>query len=86
MEADHVLISSLSGYLLVTLALLTAHLGGAHSTWSGGQPFFAKIAAFWIGLPLIWLGLLLRVRYVRPPDPDKLCTDSSTSKMQFRSS
>jgi hypothetical protein len=69
-QAD-MLMCSLSGYLLVTLALLTAHLGGAHSTWSGGQPFFAKVAAFWVGLPLIWLGLLLRVRYVyRMPSSD----------------
>lgn len=54
----------LSGYVLVTLALFTAHLGGAHSTWALGRSGFgyARLLAFWLGLPLIWIGLVTRMR------------------------
>ncbi|CAD6567819.1 MAG: hypothetical protein TREMPRED_004020 [Tremellales sp. Tagirdzhanova-0007] len=54
----------LSGYLLVLLALVTAHLAGAHSTWALGRPGMkdVRVAAFWVGLPLIGLGLVTRSR------------------------
>jgi len=53
-----------SGYVLVTLALVTAHLGGAHSTWALGRQGYgwARVLAFWVGLPLIWVGLEARAR------------------------
>ena len=56
----------ISGYTLVTLALITAHLAGAHSTWALGRPGMqaVRVAAFWVGLPLIWIGLEMRVRSV----------------------
>ncbi|ORY35367.1 hypothetical protein BCR39DRAFT_3781 [Naematelia encephala] len=54
----------LSGYLLVTLSLLTAHLGGAHSSWALGRDGFTwlRVLAFWVALPLVWIGLELRTR------------------------
>ncbi|KAK4685064.1 hypothetical protein P7C73_g5097, partial [Tremellales sp. Uapishka_1] len=53
----------LSGYLLITLALLTAHLGGAHSSWAlGNSAQSVRVVAFWIGLPLVWIGLEARSR------------------------
>ena len=56
----------LSGYALVTLMLLTAHLGGAHSTWALGQMGMqtVRVTAFWIGLPLAWTGMEVRSRCV----------------------
>jgi cytochrome b-561 domain-containing protein 2 len=41
------------GYALVASLLFTAHLGGAHSTWSLSPAVSsgARIAAFWVGLP-----------------------------------
>jgi hypothetical protein len=57
-------VTRLSGHLLVTLALATAHLAGGHSTWALGRPGMqgVRVAAFWVGLPLIWLGLEARSR------------------------
>jgi len=55
----------ISGYLLVTLFLFTAHLGGAQSSWAlgRGSGFTAvRVLAFWVGLPLIWVGLEMRTR------------------------
>ena len=46
----------------MTFAFVTAHLGGGHSTWGLMQPRAPRIAAFWVGLPLLWLGLVLRIR------------------------
>lgn len=40
------------GYVLVASLLLTAHLGGAHSTWAlSSTSLVARIAGFWFGLP-----------------------------------
>lgn len=55
----------LSGYLLVILALGTAFLGGAQSMWARrieGIYRIAVVLAYWIGLPAIGLGMLLRIR------------------------
>jgi hypothetical protein len=58
----------LSGYVLVTLLLLTAHLGGAHSTWALGlkreNMKSTRVAAFWVGAPVLLLATLVRMRYV----------------------
>ena len=56
--------SRLSGYVLVTLALATAHLA-AHSTWALSRGMRGVlIAGFYVGLPLIWVGLEARSRWV----------------------
>ena len=55
----------LSGYMLVISVLGTAFLGGAQSMWAKRIEGIYKIAivlAFWIGLPAIGLGVLLRIR------------------------
>ncbi|KAI9637237.1 uncharacterized protein MKK02DRAFT_24354 [Dioszegia hungarica] len=56
----------LSGYLLVAMLVGTAHLGGAHSTWAltrpGGEMKWVRVGAFWVGLPLLALGLYMRIR------------------------
>jgi hypothetical protein len=55
----------LSGYMLVILVLGTAFLGGAQSMWARrieGIYRIAVILAYWIGLPAIGLGALLRIR------------------------
>ncbi|WRT68236.1 uncharacterized protein IL334_005212 [Kwoniella shivajii] len=53
----------LSGYLLVTLMLITIHLAGIHSDWANGRGHKnLRILAYYIGLPLIWIGILLRSR------------------------
>jgi hypothetical protein len=55
----------LSGYMLVILVLGTAFLGGAQSMWAKrieGIYRIAVILAYWIGLPAIGLGVLLRIR------------------------
>ncbi|KAL7413933.1 hypothetical protein BDY24DRAFT_369915 [Mrakia frigida] len=52
-----------SGYVVLPLMLFTAHLGGAHSTWALGSAGFGwRVAAYWVGLPMIVAGLALRVR------------------------
>jgi cytochrome b-561 domain-containing protein 2 len=59
------LMGRLSGYILLLLVLSTAHLGGAHSTWAlskGGVMKVTRILAFWVGLPAIALGLVIRTR------------------------
>ncbi|KAK8854949.1 hypothetical protein IAR55_003688 [Kwoniella newhampshirensis] len=53
----------LSGYLLVTLSLITVNLAGIYSTWAQGRGLHAlRIVAFWVGLPMIWVGLTIRAR------------------------
>ncbi|WVR07376.1 hypothetical protein IAU60_004417 [Kwoniella sp. DSM 27419] len=53
----------LSGYILVTLMLITIHLAGVHSDWANGRGHnAARVAAYYVGLPLIWLGLVVRSR------------------------
>ncbi|WWC90874.1 uncharacterized protein L201_005811 [Kwoniella dendrophila CBS 6074] len=53
----------LSGYLLVTLMLITIHLAGIHSDWANGRGHKnLRILAYYIGLPLIWIGIELRSR------------------------
>jgi hypothetical protein len=55
----------LSGYIMVILVLGTAFLGGALSMWARRIEGIYKIAvvlAYWIGLPAIGLGVLLRIR------------------------
>nr|XP_019044517.1 hypothetical protein I302_06429 [Kwoniella bestiolae CBS 10118]OCF23447.1 hypothetical protein I302_06429 [Kwoniella bestiolae CBS 10118] len=53
----------LSGYLLVTLMLVTIHLAGIHSDWANGRGHTnLRILAYYVGLPLIWLGFELRSR------------------------
>ena len=55
----------LSGYMLVISVLGTAFLGGAQSMWARrieGIYRIAVVLAFWIGLPAIGLGVLLRIR------------------------
>jgi len=49
---------------MVTLALATAHLGGAQSSWGLGKEGYAwlRVMAFWIGLPLMWIGIEARSR------------------------
>jgi hypothetical protein len=57
----------LSGYILVFLVLGTAYLGGAQSMWARrieGVYRVAGFIAYWIGLPAIGLGVLLRIRSV----------------------
>lgn len=41
------------GYVLIGSLLFTAHLGGAHSTWSLSPAVSsgARITAFWVALP-----------------------------------
>jgi hypothetical protein len=59
------LMGRLSGYILLLLVLSTAHLGGAHSTWAlskGDVMKVTRILAFWVGLPAIALGLVIRTR------------------------
>jgi hypothetical protein len=51
--------------MMVILVLGTAFLGGAQSMWAKrieGMFRIAVILAFWIGLPAIGLGVLLRIR------------------------
>ncbi|WVQ68178.1 uncharacterized protein L199_006384 [Kwoniella botswanensis] len=53
----------LSGYLLITLMLFTIHLAGIHSDWANGRGYTnLRILAYYVGLPLIWLGIELRSR------------------------
>ncbi|WWC63132.1 uncharacterized protein I303_105732 [Kwoniella dejecticola CBS 10117] len=53
----------LSGYLLITLMLSTIYLAGIHSDWANGRKHTnLRIAAYYVGLPLIWIGLELRSR------------------------
>ncbi|WWD18899.1 hypothetical protein CI109_103355 [Kwoniella shandongensis] len=53
----------LSGYTLVTLSLITANLAGIYSDWAQGRGLHAlRVIAFWIGLPMIWVGLTIRAR------------------------
>ena len=55
----------LSGYMLVILVLGTAFLGGAQSMWARrieGIYRIAVVLAYWVGLPAIGSGLLLRIR------------------------
>jgi hypothetical protein len=55
----------LSGYTMVILVLGTAFLGGAQSMWARRIEGIYKVAvvlAYWIGLPAIGLGVLLRIR------------------------
>ena len=57
----------LSGYMMVILVLGTAFLGGAQSMWARrieGIYRIAMVLAYWIGLPAIGLGVLLRIRQV----------------------
>ncbi|RSH78540.1 uncharacterized protein EHS24_002266 [Apiotrichum porosum] len=54
-----------SGYALVALSLLTAVLAGGYSTWaiSRGEQFVPlRIVAFGVGIPLVFVGLAMRVR------------------------
>lgn len=51
--------------MLVILVLGTAFLGGARSGWAKrmeGIYSVAVVLAYWIGLPAIGLGVLLRIR------------------------
>ena len=56
----------LSGYILITLLLATAHLGGAHSTWAlglkGDRMKATRVVAFWIGSPVLLVGAVARMR------------------------
>ncbi|KAL7420796.1 hypothetical protein Q5752_004749 [Cryptotrichosporon argae] len=55
----------ISGYALITLFTITAFLAGAYSDWAigRGKTFVpARVAAFYVGLPLIWLGAIMRIR------------------------
>lgn len=55
----------ISGYVLLPLVLVTAHLGGAQSDWMVGHTrLWERIVAFDIGLALIGVGVLLRMRSV----------------------
>jgi hypothetical protein len=43
--------------------LLTAFLGGARSGWAKRNDHtIAKILAYWIALPMLWVGLGIRIR------------------------
>jgi hypothetical protein len=51
--------------MMVVLVLGTAFLGGAQSMWAKrieGIYRTAVVLAYWIGLPAIGLGVLLRIR------------------------
>jgi cytochrome b-561 domain-containing protein 2 len=53
----------LSGYVLLPLVLITAHLGGAYSDWAvGHSQLWQRVVAFDIGLGLIGVGVVMRVR------------------------
>ncbi|WWC71712.1 uncharacterized protein I206_105670 [Kwoniella pini CBS 10737] len=53
----------LSGYLLITLMLFTIYLAGIHSDWANGRKHLnLRILAYYVGLPLIWIGLEVRSR------------------------
>ena len=56
----------LGGYFTITILLFTVHLAGAHSNWSlkhtGLYAVILRVAAYWIALPAVWLGLVLRLR------------------------
>jgi len=53
----------LSGYILLPLVLVTAHLGGAYSDFmlSHSKPWM-RIVAFDIGLALVAVGVVVRAR------------------------
>lgn len=53
----------MSGYLLLPLVLVTAHLGGAYSDWMAGHSkTWQRVVAFDIGLALVAVGVVMRVR------------------------
>lgn len=53
----------MSGYVLLPLVLVVAHLGGAWSDWFVGHSSLAlRIAAFDVGLGLVAVGLVMRLR------------------------
>lgn len=57
--------NSFSGYMLTTLSLITAFLGGMYSTWavSRGPSFvLLRMAAYGVGIPLIAAGLVMRTQ------------------------
>ncbi len=54
-----------SGYILTTVALSTAFAGGIYSTWavSRGPSYVPlRVASYGVGIPLIALGLFLRIQ------------------------
>lgn len=54
----------LSGYLLLPLVLVTAHLGGAYSDWmvKGHSKMWQRVVAFDVGLALVAVGVVVRAR------------------------
>lgn len=53
----------LSGYILLPLVLVTAHLGGAYSDWAvGHSKLWMRVLAFDVGLGLVGVGVVMRVR------------------------
>ena len=50
----------------MTVLLLTTHIGGIWSGWAIRQEGYGKlvlrILAYWIALPAVWVGLLMRLR------------------------
>lgn len=53
----------LSGYILLPLILVVAHLGGSWSDWMVGHSSLTlRIAAFDVGLALVAMGVVMRIR------------------------
>jgi hypothetical protein len=53
--------------MLLLLILATAHIAGVYSMWAQRMTGFHKVLrviAYWIGIPMIAVGVLLRIRYV----------------------
>jgi hypothetical protein len=62
---DQLLIGRLSGYMLLLLILATAHIAGVYSMWAQRMTGFHKVLrviAYWIGIPMIAVGVLMRIR------------------------
>ncbi|WVQ81919.1 hypothetical protein IAT38_004046 [Cryptococcus sp. DSM 104549] len=57
-----------SGYILITLSLITANLGGFYSFWAQRREVgIPGLLAFWVGLPMMWVGMGLRMRTSKMP-------------------
>ncbi|GMK56697.1 hypothetical protein CspeluHIS016_0305370 [Cutaneotrichosporon spelunceum] len=52
---------NLSGYLFITLALVTACAGGLLTDWARTRPAPLRVIAYGLGIPLIAAGLAMRV-------------------------
>lgn len=47
-----IIINRISGYVVLPLMLLTAHIGGAHSDWAlGNLSVGGRVAGYWVGVP-----------------------------------